>query len=82
MTRGFKFASLNITSQTRHIDKFLALLENKSLDLIAINETRLDHPISDAQVNIIGYDIVRKDGNRTGDGVAIYIKSSINYTIR
>jgi hypothetical protein len=29
-----------------------------------------------------GYDIVRKDRNRHGEGVAIYIRNSLNKTVR
>ena len=40
--RGFKIASLNITSLTKHIDERRILLANHPLDVISINETRLD----------------------------------------
>ena len=37
--RGFKMACLNITSLSKHIDELRVLLQNNSLDLLAINET-------------------------------------------
>ena len=40
--RGFKMASLNITSLTKNIDELRILLANYPLDVISINETRLD----------------------------------------
>ena len=42
----------------------------------------LDNTISDQEIKIKGYDIVRKDRNRHGGGVAIYIRSTINYLDR
>jgi exonuclease III len=51
-------------------------------DVLTINETRLDSSIKDYEVGIVGYEIVRKDRNRNGGGVAIYIRNSINYKIR
>ena len=48
---------------------------------MCINETWLDDKISDHEVGIDGYDLVRKDRKRTGGGVAIYIRNSINYKI-
>jgi exonuclease III len=38
--------------------------------------------VSNQEIKINGYDIVRKDRNRHGGGVAIYITNSINFTIR
>ena len=42
----------------------------------------LDSSISNCEIKIIGYDIVRKDRNRHGGGVAIYVRNSLNYTVR
>ena len=42
----------------------------------------LDSTISNYEINISGYDIVRKDRNRNGGGVALYIRNVIDYKIR
>ena len=42
----------------------------------------LDSSISNYEINISGYDIVRKDRNRNGGGVALYIRNVIDYKIR
>ena len=55
---------------------------NKHVDLIAINETRLDLNVSDNMVDLRGYNIVRKDRSRHGGGVCIYLRNTINYTVR
>ena len=47
--------------------------------LFAINETRLDPTIADNLVQIDGYSILRKDRNRNGGGVCLYLCSTINY---
>jgi hypothetical protein len=60
----------------------LISLSNKFIDLIAFNETRLHSSISDNQMYIDGYDIIRKDRSRSGGGVCMYLRSSINYRIR
>ena len=54
----------------------------KSFDIIAFNETRLDLSISDGEVKIYGYDLIRKDRTRKGGGVCIFLRSSINYQNR
>ena len=42
----------------------------------------LDSSISNNKINISGYDVVRKDRNRNGGGVALYIRNVIDYKIR
>ena len=79
--RGFKMASLNITSLTKHIDELRILLANYPLDVISINETRLDQGILNSEIYIPGYKIVRRDRNRNGGGVCFYIKTAINYFV-
>ena len=75
-------ALLNIVSLPKHIDEIRISEVFKSLDLFAFNETRLDPSISDEQVKICGYDLIRKDRSRRGGGVCIFLRSSINYQIR
>ena len=48
---------LNITSLPKHIDEICVLLATKNFDILALNETRLDHSIPDDLVNILNYDI-------------------------
>ena len=38
------------------------------MDVLALNETRLDPTISDELVNVEGYDILRADRTRNGGG--------------
>ena len=55
-------------------------MSTKSVDILAINETRLDCTISNGQINISGYFIERKNRNSSGGGVALYIRNTINCT--
>ncbi|CAH3024985.1 unnamed protein product, partial [Porites evermanni] len=46
---------------------------------------RLDGSISDQDVKIVGYDVIRRDrtvNGRFGGGVCFYIRSNINYVVR
>ena len=47
-----------------------------------MNETKIDDGISDNDIEIEGYIVNRKDRNRFGGGVAIYIQSTIQFTLR
>ena len=45
IVREVKVASLNVTSFTKHTDELRIMLSNNPLDVIFINETRLDETI-------------------------------------
>ena len=52
----------------------------KNFDVLALNETRLDHSIPDDLVNIPNYDIINCNvRNRNGGGVCIYVRNTISY---
>ena len=80
--RGFKIAHLNITSLTKHFDELLIYMQDKPFDILTLNEMRLDNSISDSEVKISAYDIIRRDRNRNGSGVAMYIRSNISFINR
>lgn len=80
--RGFKMALLNIVSLPKHFDEIKLSLSNQLIDLMAFNETRLDPTITDDYIKVNGYDVIRKDRSRTGGGVCIYLRSTINYRNR
>ena len=62
-----------------HLDELTIVINELSFDIITINETRLDESFNDRDVRISGYDIIRRDRNRHGGGVAIYIRNNIPY---
>lgn len=81
--RGFKLVSLNINKLTTHIDELRILLADNDIDLISINETKLNKSIKDSEVNIPGYNIVRRDRiTNSGGGVCFYVKNTISFAIR
>ena len=75
-------AMLNIASLPKHVNEIRFLLHDKKLNILILNETRLDSSISDNLVNIEGYDILRSDRKRNGGGVCMYIRCHVNYENR
>jgi exonuclease III len=65
-----------INSLIKHIDEIRIILINHPFDILAINETKLDSTISDSKIYINGYIFIRKDRNRNGGGVALFIKNT------
>jgi exonuclease III len=59
-------------------------MNESDIDIISINETKLDSSIKDNEVYIPVYEIVRKDRKINGrhrGGVCIYIRCNLNYKI-
>ena len=80
--RGFKIAHLNIRSLFKNIDQLRFYLHGQKYDVISLNETMLDDSIEDHEIDISGYNVFHKDRNRYGGGVAIYVRSTIDYKVR
>ena len=49
-------------------------MHDHQLDILGINETRLNKQIDDRDVRVDSYDIYRHDRDASGGGVALYIK--------
>ncbi|XP_068738010.1 uncharacterized protein [Montipora capricornis] len=84
-SRGFKLANLNVASLVKHIDELRILLTDTPVDVLSINETRLDDSVKDSDVYIPGYEIIRRDrktNGRFGGGVCFFVRSNISYSLR
>ena len=58
---------------------------DSKIDILLINEPKLDSTIHDSDVYIPVFAIVRKDGRGNGrkwGGVCIYLRTNLNYRIR
>ena len=55
LKRGFKLASLNVNKLSTHIDEVRILLADECLDVLAIQETKLDVSDNDSHSYICGY---------------------------
>ena len=78
-------ACLNINSLIAHIDELRIFICSNKIDILCINETKLDLTISDQEVCLPGFEIIRRDrkvNGRKGGGVCLYVRSNINYKIR
>lgn len=72
--RGIVIACLNINSLVAHIDELRIIIHDTKIDILAINETKLDHTISDCEVYLPNFEIVRRDrstNGRHGSGVCL-----------
>ena len=51
--KGLKIANLNINSLLKYIDEIRILLSDNPFDILAINETKIDSSILDAEIHIV-----------------------------
>ena len=71
----------NARSLLPKIDHLCALVATDMPDVVCIVETWLDSSISNIEIALPGYTIVRLDRNRHGGGVLMYIHSSLHFSI-
>ena len=64
-------ANLNVNSLLKHLDEICLILNNNALDILAINESKIDDNISNDEIHINGFNTIRKDRNRFGGGVVL-----------
>ena len=79
---NFKIMSPNIFSLFPHLDELLMLVDNDKPHIICINQTKLDDSTDDSLIHINDYVIIRKDRNKHGGGVAIYIHQNIQFELK
>lgn len=73
---------LNVRSLLNKIDEIRLLFKSNKAHIISFSETWLDCSISDSEIEIQNYTIIRKDRNRKGGGVCGYIRSDICFNVR
>ena len=69
--------SLTTTNRLTEIEDFISTIHD--FDIVGISESHLDQSIDDSMISIPNYKILRKDRNRRGGGVCLYIKEHIPY---
>ena len=76
---GFKIGCLNIIGLLNKIDEMRTIVTECNFDIMGICETFLDDNVEDNEICIEGYTTVKKNRNRHGGGVMLYIQEGIQY---
>ena len=79
---GLAIASLNVNSLLLHIDEIKNLIKGKSINVLALNATKLDDKIASDLLRIDGYTLYREDRARNGGGVAVHVSDSLKHSRR
>ena len=64
-------------SLRKYKDELSLMLNENQIDIIGLNETRLNQTIKDQEIHIDGYQTFRNDRNIDGGGVAFDVKDSL-----
>ena len=72
-SKGLHFIHLNARSLLPKISELRLLAAKTKAAVIAISESWLDQTVGDGEIYIDGYCLERKDRNRNGGGVCLYI---------
>ena len=81
-TQGLHFCHLNVNSLLSKIDELRDITNYIKPAILGIAESKLDSSVTNAEVNINGYSIIRNDRNRNGGGVACYIRNDLCFNIK
>ena len=79
--KGLKVLHLNVRSLLRNISELRLLLNQNDVHILSINETWLDSSILNNEINIENFQVIRKDRNRHGGGVAVYIRNDLHFEL-
>ena len=81
-TRGLHFCHLNVNSLLSKVDELRDITNYVKLAILGITESKLGSSVTNAEVNINGYSIIRNDRSRNGGGVACYIRNDLHFNIK
>ena len=76
------FLHINVNSLLSKIDELRDVAGPTKPAILWITESKLDSSVSDEEVNISGYSILRSDRNRYVVGVACYVRADLCFNRR
>ena len=80
--RGLHFIHINTRSLLPKIENIRILARKTRAACIAISESWLDSTVFDSEIHIDNYNILRKDRERRGGGVCLYIRDDLAFNPR
>ena len=80
--KGLLFVHANVRSLLPKLPEISLFLQKTKAAIFAITETWIDSSVPNGEINIDGYSVIRKDRNRHGGGVCLYIRNGINFDVR
>jgi hypothetical protein len=76
--KGLKIAHLNVNGLLHKIDQLRLLTLRTKIDILAITESKINSDVTDAEIYIPNYNLLRLYRDRHGGGVAIYCHENLS----
>ena len=80
--KGLHFLHLNARSLLPKISELKLITARSKAAVISITESWLDSSVTNTEIDIEGYNVIRKDRNRNGGGVCVYIRDDLAFSAR
>lgn len=80
--KGLHIAHVNVNSLVNKVDEILNVALTNNLHIFALTETHLHQSINDGQIKLKGFNVIRKDRNKKGGGVALYLQEHLLFKVR
>ena len=80
--KGLLFLHSNVRSLLPKIPELHHFLARSRAAVFVASETWLDSSVNDGEAAVPGFQIIRRDRNRNGGGVAVYIRNDIAFNVR
>ena len=77
--KGLRIYHLNIHSLRNQLDELRLFCNEYKPQVLSLNETWLDENILDDELHLTGYNIIRRDRDSFGGGVAVYIDEHLQF---
>ena len=82
LKRGLHFIHLNVRSILPKMSELKIIALKSKAAVISLSETWLDSSVTDSEIYIDNYSVVRNDRDRHGGGVCCYVRNDIAFTAR
>ena len=80
--KGLVFIHVNVRSLVSKVAEIRRLLYETKAAVLAVSESWLDDTIGDNEIGVDGYSVLRRDRNRHGGGVLVYVKDGLAFNRR
>ena len=80
--KGILFIHMSVRSLLKQISELRLIAVKSKAAVISLSETWLDNSVTDCEISIDDYCLIRRDRNKNGGGVCMYIRSDISFSQR
>lgn len=77
--KGLRLCHLNICSLRNKLDEVRLFCDTHKPHVLSLNETWLDDCFSDLEISLPGYQLMRRDRDRHGGGIVVYVAKHLSY---